>query len=98
MPIKFGQILDATIGVPKDDGSMEYMKLNGISSISETELVDDPTDNLKFEMHRGYTKTWYGWLELAASSSALYYFFMYGNDLYLRFPKKLRRKKRRMKK
>lgn len=95
MPIKFGQLLDATItiGIPKDDGSMEYMKLNGISSISETELVDDPTDNLKFEMHR----TWHGEFKLATPSLALYYFFMYGNDLYLRFPKKLRRK-RRMKK
>lgn len=92
MPIKFGQPLDVLIGTPKDDGSMEYMKLNGISSVSETELVDDPIDDFIFEMR----STWHGEFKLASKSPlALYYFFIHGNDLYLRFPKKLRRKKRR---
>lgn len=92
MPIKFGQPLDAVIGIPKDDGSMEYMRLSSISSINAVELVDDPTDDLKFEMRR----TWHGSFELESKNPlALYYFFVHGNDLYLRFPKKLRRKKRR---
>ena len=88
MPIKFGQPLDVTIGIPKEDGTVEYEKLNSITSIEESELSQEVDERLV-----SMTKTWEGSFELYSPiPKALYYFFVYGNDLYLRFPKKLRRK------
>ena len=79
MAIKFGQPLDAVIGIPKDDGNMEYMRLNSISSISEVELVDDPTDDFIFEMRR----TWQGPFELESKNSLALYYFLCMVTIYI---------------
>ena len=91
MPIKFGQLLDVTIGIPKPDGTMEYVKLEGIQNIENlTELSDDGMEIIT----RRQFRTWEGSLTVKWQNyRAMYYFLKYGNDLYLRFPKKLRRKK-----
>ena len=94
MPIKLGEPIDAVIGIPKSDGGMEYKKLENITSISDDTLTTDECakmcENLYFQ-----SKTWTGSFEIKCPNMlALYILLTTGNDLYLRFPKKLRRKRR----
>ena len=81
MPIKFGKIESAQLFVMQDG---EYKPLG---HISEVELTSEPV-NSTFSP---------GSIELEGkilcNPKAFYIFITTGNDLYLRFPKKLRRKK-----
>ena len=54
----------------------------------ETESVNEIIASPSFEVNPLILS-----VPLSSSTKALYYFLAYGNDLYLKFPKKLRRKK-----
>ena len=87
--IKFGAIKDACIGIPTSDGGYEYKKLASIETIEpETDMNQD---NYKHFISSPMTLTFTG--AISTNPRALYYFFANGNDTYIKFPKKLRRKK-----
>ena len=86
MPISFGQIQNAQFFV-EDNG--EYKPLN---HISEVELTD-PTPEQEYYAYFSPEPIEFT-AKITSNLRAFAIFIMTGNDLYLRFPKKLRRRKR----
>lgn len=90
MPIKFGEIDNAQLYVMQDG---EYKP---VGHISEVELNSEPVDPTPNQKYLTYFSP--GPIELTAKIQnnlrAFAIFITTGNDLYLRFPKKLRRRKR----
>ena len=87
MPIKFGEIEKAQFFVMQDG---EYKPLG---SISECDLSIEPTPEEEYYAYFSQDP-----IEFTAKTTsnirAWVIFIETGNDLYLRFPKKLRRKRR----
>ena len=90
MPIKLGEIKSAQLFVMQDD---EYKPLG---HISEVELTSEPVNPTPNQEYLAYFSP--GAIEFTAKTTnnlrAFAIFITTGNDLYLRFPKKLRRRKR----
>ena len=90
MPIKFGEIDNAQLYVMQDG---EYKPLG---HISEVELTSEPVNPTPDQEYHAFFSP--GPIELTAKTTsnlrAFAIFITTGNDLYLRFPKKLRRRKR----
>lgn len=89
MPIKFGEIDNAQLYVMQDG---EYKPLG---HISEVELTSEPVNPTPDQEYHAYFSPEPIELEgkILCNPKAFYIFITTGNDLYLRFPKKLRRKK-----
>lgn len=89
MPIKFGEIDNAQLYVMQDG---EYKPLG---HISECSLSVEPKNPTPEEEYRSFFSSEPIELEFKISwnPKAFYIFITTGNDLYLRFPKKLRRKR-----
>ena len=90
MPIKFGEIDNAQLYVMQDG---EYKSLG---NISECDLSIEPVDPIHEEEYKSFFNSETIELEgkLLCNPKAFYIFITTGNDLYLRFPKKLRRRRR----
>lgn len=91
MPIKFGKIDNAQFFVMQDG---EYKPLG---SISECDFSIEPNNPALEQEYLAYFSP--GPIELTAKTTnnlrAFAIFITTGNDLYLRFPKKLKRRKHR---
>ena len=90
MPIKFGNIENAQFFV-QDNG--EYKPL---SYISEVELTIEPVNPTPEQEYYAYfsPEPIEFTAKITSNLRAFAIFVKTGNDLYLRFPKKLRRKRR----
>ena len=91
MPIKFGEIQNAQLFV-KQDG--EYKLLGHISEVElDTEPVN-PTAEQEYYSYFCQDPIEFT-AKITSNLRAWVIFIKNGNDLYLRFPKKLRRRKHR---
>ena len=90
MPIKFGEIQNAQLFVEIDG---EYKPL---SHISEVELTSEPVNPTPDQEYLAYfsPEPIEFTAKITSNLRAWVIFITTGNDLYLRFPKKLRRRKR----
>ena len=88
-----GTIKEVYIGIVNENGVVG--NLHKLADISSVELQEEPEDmdveNWKHFVSGPMTLSFES--KIYSNPIALHYFFINGNDLYLRFPKKLRRKK-----
>ena len=88
-----GTIKEVYIGIVNENGVVG--NLHKLADISSVELQEEPEDmdveNWKNFVSVPMTLSFES--KIYSNPIALHYFFINGNDLYLRFPKKLRRKK-----
>ena len=89
MPIKFREIDNAQLFVIQDG---EYKPLG---HISEVELTSEPVNPVPEQEYCAYfsSEPIDFTAKMTSNLRAFYIFIRTGNDLYLRFPKKLRRKR-----
>lgn len=90
MPIKFGKIKNALFFV-EDNG--EYKPLNHISEVELTSEPVNPTPDQEYLAHFSPGPIEFT-AKITSNLRAWVIFITTGNDLYLRFPKKLRRRRR----
>lgn len=89
MPIKFGEIDNAQLYVMQDG---EYKSLGHISEVELTASPVNPTPEQEYCAYFSSEPIEFT-AKMTSNLRAFAIFIMTGNDLYLRFPKKLRRKK-----
>lgn len=89
MPIKFGEIDNAQFFVMQDG---EYKPLGHISEVVLTAEPDTESEECKRYFSASPIEFTF---KSTVNMKALYIFFITGNDLYIKFPKKLRRRRRR---
>ena len=90
MPIKFGEIDNAQLFVMQDD---EYKPLGHISEVELTSEPVNPTPNQEYLAYFSSEPIEFT-VKITSNLRAFAIFITTGNDLYLRFPKKLRRRRR----
>lgn len=90
MPIKWGKIENAQFYIEQDG---EYKPIGHVSeSDFQIGYEDDSEEHELWECYLS-PKSLELTVQLKCNPRALYIFLKTGNDLYIRFPKKLRRKK-----
>lgn len=90
MPIKFGEIKNAEFFV---ENNGEYKPLNHISEVELTIEPVNPTPEQKYYSYFSPESIEFT-AKITSNLEALVIYLKTGNDLYLKFPKKLRRRRR----
>ena len=90
MPIKIGEIENAQLYVMQDG---EYKPLGYISEVELTSEPVNPTPNQEYLAYFSPGTIEFT-VKITSNLRAWVIFIETGNDLYLRFPKKLRRRRR----
>lgn len=90
MPIKFGKIEDAQFFIEQDG---EYQPLGHISEIELTTEPVNPTFEQEYFAYLSPDPIEFT-AKITSNLKAWVIFIKTGNDLYFRFPKKLRRRRR----
>ena len=90
MPIKLGKIESAQLFVMQDG---EYKPLGHISEVELTSEPVNPTPDQEYHAYFSPEPIEFT-AKITSNFRAWVIFVTTGNDLYLRFPKKLRRRKR----
>lgn len=89
MPIKFGEMQNEQLFVEIDG---EYQPIGHISEVELTATPVNPTPEQEYYAYFSSEPIEFT-AKIKSNLRAFYIFFKTGNDLYLRFPKKLRRRR-----